>query len=47
MDAILPDVLRRDQVWGFAVELAQLADAGVIGLFRAGADGQELQVIGE
>ena len=47
MDAILADVLGREQVGGFAVELAQLADAGEIGLLGAGADGQELEVIGE
>ena len=47
MDAILAEVFGREQIGGFAVELAQLADAGVIGLFGAGADGQEFEVIGE
>jgi hypothetical protein len=27
--------------------VAQLADAGVVGLFGAGADGQEFEIIGE
>jgi hypothetical protein len=47
MDAILAEVFGREQVGGFAVMLAELPDAGVIGLFSAGADWQELQVIGE
>ena len=47
MDAVLAELLGRDQVGGFAVELAELADAGVIGLLGAGADGQELEIIGE
>ena len=47
MDAILADVFRREQIGRFAVELAQLADAGVIGRLGARADGQEGQIIGE
>jgi len=47
MDAILADVFGAEQVGRFAVELTELAEAGVIGLFGARADGQELQVIGE
>jgi len=47
MNAILPDVLGGDQVGRLAVKLTQLADAGVVGLFRAGADGQEFEIIGE
>ena len=47
MDAILADVLGREQIGGFAVKLAELPDAGVIGLLGAWAHGQELQVIGE
>jgi hypothetical protein len=35
MDAVLADVLRREQVGRFAVELAQLTDTGVIGRFGA------------
>jgi hypothetical protein len=47
MDAILAELLGRDEVGGFAVELAELADAGVVGGFGACADGQESEVIGE
>ena len=47
MNAILAEVFGREQVGGFAVELAELADAGKIGLLGARADGQELQIIGE
>ena len=47
MDAILADVLGREPIGGLAVKLAELPDAGVIGLLGAWADGQELQVIGE
>ncbi len=47
MDAILADVFGREPVGGWAVELTELAEAGVIGPFGAGTDGQELQVIGE
>jgi hypothetical protein len=47
MDAILSELFGGDEVRGFAVELAQLSQAGKVGLFGAGADGQELEVIGE
>jgi hypothetical protein len=47
MDAILAELLGGDEVGGFAVKLAQLAQAGEVGLFGAGADGQEFEVIGE
>ena len=47
VDAVLAELLRRDQVGGFVVVLAELAEAGAVGLFGAGTDGQELQVIGE
>ena len=47
MDAILAELLGRDEVGGFAVELAELADAGRIGCFGARRDGQESQIIGE
>lgn len=47
MDAVLAEVFGRDQVGGFVVVLAELADAGVVGLLRAEADGQELEVVGE
>jgi hypothetical protein len=47
MDAILAEVFGRKQVGGFTIMLTELTDAGVIGLFGARADRQELQVIGE
>jgi hypothetical protein len=47
MEAILAEVLGRKQVGRLAVILADLPDAGVIGLLGARADGQQLQVIGE
>ena len=47
MDAILADLFGAKQLGGFGVKLTELADARVIGLFGAGADGQELQVVGE
>jgi hypothetical protein len=47
MNAVLANLLRRDQVGRLVIELAQLAQAGVVGLLGAGADGQELEVIGE
>lgn len=47
MDAILADIFGREQVGRFGVKLTELAEAGVIGLFGAWADGQQLQVIGE
>jgi hypothetical protein len=47
MDAILAELLGADQVWGFGVELAELAEAGVVSRFGASADGQEFEVIGE
>jgi len=47
MDAILANVLRGEQFRRAAVKLAQLAQAGVIGLFGARADGQQFEVIGE
>ena len=47
MDAILADVFGGEQLGGFAAELPELADAGVVGLFGAWADGQEFEVVGE
>ena len=47
MDAVLSEVFGREQVWGFVVMLAELAEASVVGLLGARADRQELQVIGE
>ena len=47
MDAILAEILGREPVGGLIVKLAELADTGVIGLFGARADGQQLQIIGK
>jgi hypothetical protein len=47
VDAILAELLGRDEVGGFGVVFAELAQTGIIRLLGAGADGQELQVIGE
>ena len=47
MDAILTNLLGGDQVGGFAQELAELSDTGVVSLFGALTDGQELEVVGE
>ena len=47
MDAILAEFLGGDQVGRAVIMLAELTDTGQVGLFGAGAEGQELQVIGE
>ena len=47
MNEVLADLFRAEQVGGAVVELAELAQAGVVGLFGARADGQELEIIGE
>ena len=47
MDAVLAKVFGREPLRRATVELTELADAGVISLLGARADGQELQVIGE
>jgi hypothetical protein len=47
MNAILANLFRRDQIGRLAAELTELADAGVISLFGARADGQEFQIVGE
>jgi hypothetical protein len=47
VNAILAELFGGDLVGSFAVVLTELADAGVVGLFGAGADGQELQIIGK
>ena len=46
MNAVLADLFRREQVGGAVVELAELAQAGIVGLFGARADGQECEIIG-
>ena len=47
VDAILAKLFGAEQLRRAAIKLAQLTDAGVIGLFSARADGQEFEVIGE
>jgi hypothetical protein len=47
MDAILSKVFGGEQLRRATVKLTDLADAGVIGLLGARADGQKLQVIGK
>jgi hypothetical protein len=47
MDEVLAQLLGGDQSGGLAEELAELADAGEVGLFGAGPDWQERQVLGE
>ena len=47
VDAVLAHLLEGDQLGRAVVVLAELADTGVVGLFGAWADGQELKVIGE
>jgi hypothetical protein len=47
VNAILADLLGADQVGRFAVKLAELAQAGVVGLLGAGTEGQKLEVVGE
>jgi hypothetical protein len=47
MNAVLADLLRRNQLGRPAVELPKLADTGVVGLFTARAQGQERQIIRE
>ena len=47
VEAILTELFGADPVGSLAEVVAQLADAGVVGLLGAGADGQQGQVIGE
>jgi len=47
MNAVLAELLGADQVGSFGVELTELAQAGVVSLFGARADGQEFEIIGE
>lgn len=47
MDAVLADLFEGDQLGRTVVMLAELADTGVVGLFGARADRQELQIVGE
>ena len=47
VNAILSDIFGREQIRGFGVKLADLADAGVVGLLGAWANGQKTQVVCE
>jgi hypothetical protein len=47
MDAVLAELLGANQIGRFGVELTELTKAGKVGLFGAGADGEELEVVGE
>jgi hypothetical protein len=47
MDAVLAELLGGNQIGRFGIELTELPEAGKVGLFGAGADGEELEVIGE
>ena len=47
MNAVLANVLGREEFGGLVVKLADLAQAGEVGLFGAQTNGQELEVIGE
>ena len=47
MDAILADLLGRDQLGGLGVELAELTQAGEVGLLGARADRQQFEIVGK
>jgi hypothetical protein len=47
VDAVLAKVFRRELVRGFSVVFTDLANASVVSLLGARADGQKLKVIGE
>lgn len=47
MNEVLAELFRSEQVGRAIVELAELAQAGEVGLFGARADGQEREIIGE
>ena len=47
VDAVLANILCGNHLGIFAEKLAELTDAGVVGLFGAGAEGQEFEIIGE
>jgi hypothetical protein len=47
VDEVLAQLLGGDPVGGLAEELGELADAGEVGRFGAGPDGQERQILGE
>jgi hypothetical protein len=47
MDAVLADLFEGNQLGRAVVMLAELTDTGVVSLFGARANGQELQIITE
>ena len=47
MNEVLAELLGADLIGRTGEELTELTDTGVVGLFGAGTDGQELQVVGE
>jgi hypothetical protein len=47
VEEVVAELLRRDLIGGGVEMLTQLTDAGVVGLFGAGTDGQEGQILGE
>lgn len=47
VDAVLAELLGGDEVWGFGMELTELAEAGVVSLSSARTDGLKRQIIGE
>jgi hypothetical protein len=44
---VVAEIFRRELVGGAVEMLAQLADAGPVGLLRAGLEGQQAEVVGE
>jgi len=47
LDAVLAELLGGDEVWGFGIELGELAEAGEVGLLGARGDGEKREVVGE
>jgi hypothetical protein len=47
MNEVLAELLGADLIGRTVEVFAELSNAGVVGLFGAGTDGQELQVVGE
>lgn len=47
VNAVLAEIFGREEVGGLIVVFAELAHASVVGLFGAGTDGQQLEVIGK
>jgi hypothetical protein len=47
VNAVLAELLGGDEVWGFGIELGELAETGVVSLSSARTDGLKRQIIGE